>query len=291
MIKQRTCETCGGNDFRGLFQKQEHDFFRCRVCGLIRIDPQPADEVLSRIYGSQYYDAWGVKNGAERVRCLKKLTFKRHVLSQLNLKPGSRILDCGAAFGALMEAAQEMGSEPYGIELAAEAAAAIAQRFGPDRVFSGRFEQAAFPGMGEQAFDAVFMCDFIEHVRDPLTVLRKATRLLKPGGFLTITTPDGGSLSRWLMGAGWPHYKVEHLYYFNRQNLAQLLKQVGVSLTFSGPAWKVLDLLYIQRQFNAYPRAVTTPAINFLTRCLGSRLSRSPLSFHLGEMIATGTKE
>ena len=93
------------------------------------------------------------------------------------------------------------------------------------------------------------------------------------------------------MGAGWPHYKIEHLYYFNRHNLPLLLKQAGVSTTSAGSAWKVLNLQYIQHQFNTYPRAVITPLINLLARCVGARLRQRPISVRLGEMIIAGTKD
>jgi SAM-dependent methyltransferase len=179
----------------------------------------------------------------------------------------------------------------HGIELAAEAAAEIARRFGCERIFSGPFEQAAFPGLGEGVFDAVFMCDFIEHVREPLTVLRKAARHLRPGGCLVLTTPDGGSWScRW-MRAAWPHLKVEHLYFFNRRNIAALLERAGVTVTRADRAWKGLDLDYIQHQFNRYPRRLVTPTINLLARVAGARLRTKPMSFSFGEMIVVGTKK
>jgi 2-polyprenyl-3-methyl-5-hydroxy-6-metoxy-1,4-benzoquinol methylase len=286
----RPCEVCNRAEFRHLFTKDKHDFFRCRSCGLIRINPQPTDEVLGGIYGSKYYNAWGMQTDAEGVQELKKGTFRKHVLNQIELKKGARVLDCGAAFGALMEVAKETGWEPYGIELAAEAAAEIGRRFGLDRIFSGPFEEAKFPGIGEGEFDGIFMCDFIEHVRDPSAVIKKAASLLGPGGSLVITTPDGGSASCRFMGAGWPHYKVEHLYFFNRRNIAMLLEQAGFIVTHAGRARKVLNLDYIRHQFNTYPRALITPTINALARIAGSRLRRRPLSFSFGEMIVIGIK-
>lgn len=284
------CEVCGGSDFRPLFRKDEHEFFRCRSCQLIRSQPQPTDETLGNIYGGKYYNAWGVQHDAERVLALKKATFRQHVFSAVKLRPGARVLDCGAAFGTLMTAAQEMGWEPYGIELAAEAAAKIAERFGPERVFSGPFEQAAFPQLGAAAFDAVFMCDFIEHVRDPVAVLKKAASLLRPGGSLVLTTPDGGSLSCRVLGASWPHYKVEHIFYFNRRNAGPLLRQAGFALEHAGDARKVLSFDYIQHQFNTYPRALVTPALNALAKLSTAAARSRPRSFSFGEMIVVGKK-
>src|ERR1043165_2608602 len=99
------CEVCDSANFRHLFGKDEHDFFHCRSCQLIRIQPQPTDETLGNIYGGKYYNAWGVQHDAERVLTLKKATFHRHVFSTVTLPAGARVLDCGAAFGTLMTAA------------------------------------------------------------------------------------------------------------------------------------------------------------------------------------------
>jgi 2-polyprenyl-3-methyl-5-hydroxy-6-metoxy-1,4-benzoquinol methylase len=286
----RACEVCGGTAFRRLFIRDRHGFFRCRSCRLVRIDPQPTDEVLAAIYSGKYFYAWGVQTDADRVLQLKRDTFRKNVLGTVSLKPGSRVMDCGAAFGALMQVAAEAGLEPYGIELVEEAAAAIARRFGQDRVFSGAFEQAAFPGLGNEAFDGVFMCDFIEHVRDPLAVLKKAASLLKPGGCLVLTTPDTGSPSCRIMGAGWPHYNVEHLYCFDRNNLANLLRQAGFTVVHSGYARKVVTLEYLCHHLNARPRPLVTATANLLARCAGPRLRNWQMSFALGQMLMVAAK-
>lgn len=289
-MTDRPCEACGGGDFRQLYRKDAHDFQRCRRCGLIRIHPQPTDAVLAQIYGTHYYDAWGMATGAGRVIDLKKATFRKHVFSKLKLENGARILDCGAAYGALMEAARDAGWEPYGIELPSAASAAIAEKFGAERVFAGAFEQAHFPSLGDAPFDAVFMCDFIEHVRDPEAVLRKAASLLRPGGHLVATTPDGSSLSSRLMGAAWPHAKVEHLYFYDPRNFARLLDRAGLQFVRAGRARKVLDLDYLQRQFATYPRLPITPLLNLLTRSASASLRQRPLSFSFGEMIAVAQR-
>lgn len=43
---------------------------------------------------------------------------------------------------------------------------------------------------GEGSFDCIFLMDVIEHVEDPLDLLKKAGRLLKKDGTLIITTPE-----------------------------------------------------------------------------------------------------
>jgi len=101
---------------------------------------------------------------------------------------GAKVLDCGTATGFLMQVAEESGYEPYGIKLCSYGARAIGDRFGPDRVFEGEIEHARFPRLEAPLFAAIFMCDYLEHVRDPARVLRCAAALLRPSWRLVIST-------------------------------------------------------------------------------------------------------
>lgn len=279
----RPCEVCGGGDFRELFVRNDHHFCRCRSCRLVRIDPQPTDEVLAEVYSNQYFKAWG---GEATSTGLKTETFRRHLLPAAQLAAGARVLDCGAAFGALMEEALAAGLEPYGVELVADAAATIARRFGSERVFAGPFEQATFA----QPFDAVFMCDFIEHVRDPVGVLKKAHSLLRAGGQLVITTPDTGTPSGRCLGRLWPHYNVEHLFCFDRQNLHRLLTATGFAGVRSTAAQKMVTLEYLGHHLNARPRPWVTAVFNSVARLAGPRLRQWPMSFTLGQMLVVASR-
>jgi 2-polyprenyl-3-methyl-5-hydroxy-6-metoxy-1,4-benzoquinol methylase len=49
---------------------------------------------------------------------------------------------------------------------------------------------------GGAGFGAIFMSDYIEHVRDPRTVLAIAARRLIPRGAVVIMTPNLGSIPR-----------------------------------------------------------------------------------------------
>jgi len=280
----RRCEICGGGDFVPRFEKDGHRYVRCRGCGLERIDPPPSDAELAQIYGREYYDAWGLHDADNQAAALKRATFRGVIAAAGALAPGAKVLDCGAATGFLMQVAAEMGYEPYGIELSSFGARAIADRFGADRVFEGHVEQARFPQLAAQPFAALFMCDYLEHVRDPAAVLRSAAALLQPGAPLVISTPRVGSFTHRAMGAGWTHYKTEHLYYFAADNLRSLLAQTGFDQVQHGPAWKTLTLDYVRHQFAVYRHPVLTPLTGLL-RFLPQRARHRPIGVVLGEML------
>jgi 2-polyprenyl-3-methyl-5-hydroxy-6-metoxy-1,4-benzoquinol methylase len=281
-----TCEVCGSSREEPMFEKLEHRFVRCGDCGLERISPQPSDATLAKIYGAHYYDAWGLHDSEATVAALKKRTF-RYVLDRLPAAPpGTKLLDCGAATGFLLEGARARGYEPYGLELSEFGAGEIARKFGADRVFCGELQDAAFPSARPGDFGAITMCDYIEHVRDPRQTLALARKLVADGGALAITTPDAGSPSRRVLRTGWTHYKIEHLFYFNKRNLERLLKEVGFRSVKFYPLWKSLTLDYISDQFEVYPHPALTQLARGIQRFAPARLRSLPLPFTTGELLA-----
>jgi len=283
----RICEVCGAGDFRIVGDIAEHHFVGCRRCGLERIDPQPTDETLAKIYGAHYYDAWGLHTDKSSVEDLKRGTFRR-VLKGIGQPPaGAKLLDCGAATGFLMGVAKDLGYEPYGVELSEFGAGEIASHFGKDHVHQGHLEHAPW---ADGAFDAITMCDFLEHVRDPVGIAKRAHALLKPGGVLAISMPRLGSFTHRVMRLRWTHYKVEHLFYFSVENLGRLLENVGFERYEGKTLVKTMNLRYIAHQFAIYPHPVLTPAVNTAAKLLPDVALRTQFPIAMGELVAYARK-
>jgi SAM-dependent methyltransferase len=106
------------------------------------------------------------------------------------------------------ESAVQKGRALYGVE-----------------ILQGTPERISFP---EDHFDAVVMRHVLEHVPDPVELLRRCFRWLKPGGLLALATPNGGSLaSRWF-GRHWRGLTPPwHIHIFNPRSLRLLLVRSG----------------------------------------------------------------
>lgn len=281
----RACEVCGGQSFAKLFDKLDHRFVRCSACALERIDPQPTDDVLAAIYGKHYYDdAWGLDEDLDIVADLKRRTFE-YVLGKVPLRTG-KLLDCGAATGFLLEVARDRGFEPYGVELSEFGAGEIARKFGANHSFRGELGDARFDDARAGDFSVVTMCDYIEHVRDPRASLVRAHELLRPGGYVVITTPDTSSLSHLALARGWTHYKVEHLFYFNRENMRKLLREIGFEDVTFPPLFKRLNVRYVRHQFDTYSHPVLTRASRALSAIVPETLQSRPVPVLTGELLA-----
>jgi SAM-dependent methyltransferase len=283
---RRACEACDRTEFTRVPNHAGLPLWRCAGCRLERQDPQPDDAALEVLYRQSYYDAWGLNRDEAAVSAMKRATFRRVLRRAGALPAGSRILDCGAATGFLMQAAREAGLEPWGVERSEFGSRMIAERFGADRVFAGLLEDAAFPALGERPFAAAFLCDLLEHVRAPEDALTRVSRLLSPGGRVVITTPLPGSFTHRLLRSGWTHYKLEHLCYFSREALERLLVRSGFRPLLFRPATKSLNASYVRTQMETYRHPLLTPLARGLAAALPARLRGAAIPVAIGEVLA-----
>lgn len=103
---------------------------------------------------------------------------------------GERAIDLGAGTGLLATRMQALGWNAMGADKNASGfqAALPFQRVDlNDPEFS--------KGLGEGQFSMVTAVEVIEHVEAPISLLRNARRLLKPGGRAVITTPNVDNVS------------------------------------------------------------------------------------------------
>jgi SAM-dependent methyltransferase len=272
MAEKRTlvpCPVCGKSAFTHLFFKGKDDLVKCRACGLALINPQPADAEIAALYTKDFYRPWGFDSDYSSVAEMKVATFEKMLLAVEKYATRGRLLDIGCATGFFLEAAIKRGWDPFGVELSDYSATIAQEKFGRDKIFKGTLEDAAFK---DRSFDAVFMVDLIEHVKNANRLLEEVNRIVKEGGIVAIVTPDFGSLSSKLMGKHWPHVHPTHLYYYCHSTLKKLLQRHGFRIVKVAPPTKVLSVGYVQRHFSTSPVPLITPLIKASTALgLGGR--------------------
>lgn len=284
---QRACPVCEERDFNKIFSKAGLEFVKCRGCGLVYINPQPTDDEISALYSKDYYKPWGLDTDSSAVAEMKIATFDDKLSVVERFAKKGRVLDIGCATGFFLEAANKKGWEVFGVEISPYSAAIAQERFGKDRVFNGPLEAASYP---EESFDAVFMSDLVEHIKELDPFLREVFRIVRTNGVIAIVTPDIESLSYRLMGRSWPHLKMEHLYYFSPSSIKALLEKHGFKPVHISSATKALNLSYMERQFSAYPVPLLTPALRTVSRVLPDGLKNRKFMVHTGELFVIAEK-
>ncbi|HMU90725.1 MAG TPA: bifunctional 2-polyprenyl-6-hydroxyphenol methylase/3-demethylubiquinol 3-O-methyltransferase UbiG [Pseudomonadales bacterium] len=104
---------------------------------------------------------------------------------------GRRVVDIGCGGGLLAEGMAVRGAEVLGIDMG-EAPLAVAELHRLESQLEGlsyrRVTAEALADEQPAAFDLVTCLEMLEHVPDPLSVIRAAARLVKPGGHLFFST-------------------------------------------------------------------------------------------------------
>lgn len=237
---------------------------RCAGCGLAWLDPRPHREELWKLYGHGYYthslppdgpaDTPGVvrrivkrairtddptraadeapASRAERLAVggLRALTSVRDIAAGSSMwvdQPPGALLDVGCGNGEFLVRMRGRGWAVKGVEPDPTSAAFATTHHGLD-VISGTVEDA---GLQRDAFDVVTMSHVIEHVHDPIEVLKECKRLLKPGGRLIVVTPNRQSLGRVVFRSRWHGWDVpRHLYAFSRRSLRACAARAGLEV-------------------------------------------------------------
>jgi 2-polyprenyl-6-hydroxyphenyl methylase/3-demethylubiquinone-9 3-methyltransferase len=106
--------------------------------------------------------------------------------------PASRILDIAAAQGNFSLALAEMGYDVTWNDLRAELAGYVKLKYETGKITfaPGNAFELDFPA----PFDAVVATEIIEHVAHPDEFLKTVAKLVKPGGHIVMTTPNGAYL-------------------------------------------------------------------------------------------------
>ncbi len=135
--------------------------------------------------------------------------------------PQALELGCGA--GAFSAKLMELGWQVYAVEPVAQAAAKA--RAKGIHVFESELQEGLF---SPKTFDAVFAWMVVEHLPDPVRVLKIVRGLLKTDGWLLFSVPNVACWEPYVFGRYWYSWQVPtHLHHFTPQTVRFLLKQSG----------------------------------------------------------------
>lgn len=260
------CICCGSQGYP-LYEKLKDRLFgvpgewsikRCTSddCGLMWLDPAPIAEDIHLAYQSYYTHTITVRSNSSLLaritsayqgyRFEYKLSEARPLMKWLGvflaflpffrehleypfvyLKDVRRgkLLELGVGSGETLRRLLECGWDAEGLDFdpkAVEACAKIGLKVKEGDLFS--------QGYASRSFDAIFSSHVLEHVPEPMALMKEVARVMKKGGVFVAVTPNGNSLLHRLFKSNWRGLEPpRHLNIFTVNALISSAKEAGFS--------------------------------------------------------------
>jgi 2-polyprenyl-3-methyl-5-hydroxy-6-metoxy-1,4-benzoquinol methylase len=233
MNKLKNCPYCKSFELKDFataryWQIVKLNFVECQKCGLIFTDPMPSLEIIyegnralnilhtSRGTLSQY------RGGKEYAHSLKRI------------KKEGILLDIGCAEGIFLKGVEDNSSwKAEGLEII-KSAVDFANKILNVKVIQGTLETIEDK---DDYYDHLRMNNVIEHVQDPVVFLNKANSILKKGGTIYCTTPNGvqdGAILKVANKNGFEINLLEnHFFYYPPKTLRNIFESSGFKITRS----------------------------------------------------------
>lgn len=164
-------------------------------------------------------------------------------------RPGFRVLDAGCGAAPALRYLTLLGYNVVGSDLMryplqqAQTVAPDANTVCNDLVDGMAFENATF--------DVVLAADVIEHLRDGAALLRECYRVLRPGGYVIISTVNAWDLRRWThprLGKVWSALTdPTHVKFYSPFELQATLRDAGFEQVRAWAGLKPVAWLPIRR--------------------------------------------
>jgi SAM-dependent methyltransferase len=219
------CNLCAGVDIDELADRDRDGrplrTTICRKCGLVWSNPRPCEDDMRRYYSREYrldYKGQATPSLRHVARSGRGALDRYRALSPF-VTAGDRTLDVGAGGGEVVYVFRKLGLDARGLEPDEQYARHAREALGVP-VDTGFVQDASFP---PASFEAVTMYHALEHVEDPVGVLRALRAWLKDGGVLAVEVPNVEARST--LPAHRFHFA--HLYNFNRATLEATGRRAG----------------------------------------------------------------
>lgn len=192
-----------------------------------------AEELHKHVPPNWYYESL-------KVDPFQKFWHKRRFseVERIIESTGGRILDIGCADGMFSKVILDKSKarELIGIDVLKSSIDWAKKHWKRNKKMKFKVGNAQDLDFKPESFDAVFVLEVLEHVEDPLKVLRSVRKILKKGGYGIFLVPSESTLFRlvWFL---WLHFyprgwvwKDTHIQTYRGNGLASLCKKAGFKI-------------------------------------------------------------
>ena len=155
-----------------------------------------------------------------------------------HIKPGSVVLECGCADGYMTKHMNEqLGCSLYIVEYD-QSGFDNAIQYASDGICADLMKNEWYEKFADMRFDYILFADVLEHLSDPMDVIKRAEMLLKHDGMILVSLPNIGhnDIAIKLIGGRWDYTSVglldnTHVHFWGIHNLDAFFEEAGLCIT------------------------------------------------------------
>lgn len=193
---------------------------QCPGCGLVQLDNEPVDYFREVIRASAFSKDMGLYRQQQFAEFVDEHALK-----------AKKIIEIGCGRGEYLSLLKQQGVEAYGLEYAAASVEQCRRDALP--VQQGYIEHAGYP-LEHGPFDGFFIFNFLEHMPQPIEVLKGIAANLTEGAVGLVEVPNFDMMIR---ENQFTEFVTDHLCYYTRQTLTLLLELSGLEVLQCREIW------------------------------------------------------
>lgn len=236
---QNTEIICRTSDIEYNTTKDIYEYYKCLDCGVIFLSNIPED-ILNIIYPDNYYSNIHQNNLVYVIKKKLDILFFKKIIKNI---PGENlsVLDIGGGNSDILDSVRDSDERVKSTLIIDinDSQEKIAINKGHD-FKKMRVEEF----YSDKKFDLIIMFNLIEHVKNPLEILKKSFSLLSNHGVVLVKTPNTDSLNfKLFKNRDWGGYHApRHWVLFNNINFRNICKNIGFKyvnhyFTQGAPQW------------------------------------------------------
>ena len=229
LIKKR-CILCKNEKFQLISKKtrdsKKHKIIRCLKCNHIQLFPIPTLIDEKKFYDENLQDK-SINDIGSIKRARRKMMYdniRRYQFIQKIISKKSRVLEIGSGHGFFLEIMKTNGFDIIGYDISKE-----------KRKYSKKITDVPVYDINinekipaDNKFDIVVLFHTLEHITEPITLLKNIKKLLKPKGKILIEVPNSDDfhlkLNKFYKEFYWER---AHIHYFNPKILKNVIRKSG----------------------------------------------------------------
>lgn len=202
----------------------------CPHCGLYFFSEIPSKDFLKQYYSKDYFtplessrNAYFLKSFFARFRALSQFIF---IENNSDTQPGKIILETGSADGSFLSLFKKKGWEVKGLEYNDFMREKALKKY--NITLDGKDIMELNPE--NETYNVIALPHVLEHMPDPVSVLKQAKKLLRKDGFIFIELPFSplpGETSKSDLDF---YLETTHLFNFRDSSLEKLINLAGLEI-------------------------------------------------------------